>query len=194
MKILRLYFIFSFIYHGLSGFAQPSASPDYFVTIAKDTVFCTDLIYFSNNKGFLYQLKYVALDGTPRRFKGKNNVPVVETFFIKGKTLDKIPYKAGTKSKLYVYSERLTDGPIRMYIDPLVPDQSVIYRFYVRLEDGTFYRADKKTEFEEIIRPHLFKCEALRKELKGTLNNEEEAVLKAINFYNQNCHQSTTND
>ena len=146
----------------IPGYAQVNNSQFYFINLQKDTVFCKSLNYGTNTKGNLNRLDYITINDVPYEFKGKKNVPNVLTFFIDGKTIDKIPYRLGSNSKLYVYSERLTDGGLIVYINHQIPDVSVVYRFYVRFEDGTMYRVDKRSDFEEQIKPRMLSCEEFK--------------------------------
>jgi hypothetical protein len=187
MKVLLISFVVLYFNLSQSGFAQVEASPDFIIKTPNDTVFCTDLVYVFNTRGNLSQLRYISLDGVPYRFKGKNNVPSIETIFIKGKLLDKIPYKAQTRTKMYVYSERLVDGEIKVYIDQQIPDQSVVYRFYVKLNGSGFYRVNNKSDFENVIRPFFMRCKSFSAQYSQKDFQTEEAFLEAANFYNLNC-------
>ena len=169
------------------GYAQENNSQIYFINLQKDTVFCKTLRYSTNTKGFLNSLDYVTIDDIPYEFKGKKNVPNILTFYINGTTLDKIPYRLGSESKLYVYSKRLTDGELVVYINHLIPDVSVVYRFYVRFEDGTMYRVDKHSDFEEHIKPRMLSCEKFKDVLTWEISDEEEKFLEAVRLYNSLC-------
>ena len=99
----------------IPGYAQENTPQLYFINLQKDTVFCKTLNYGTNTKGNLNRLDYITINDTPYEFSGKKNVPNILTFYINGKTLDKIPYRLGSQSKLYVYSERLTNGELKVY-------------------------------------------------------------------------------
>lgn len=110
------------------AYTQENTPESYFINLQKDTVFCKTLNYSTNTKGYINSLDYITINDIPYEFKGKKNVPNILTFYINGKTFDKIPYRLGSQSKLYVYSERLTDGELIVYINHIIPDVSVIYR------------------------------------------------------------------
>jgi len=167
--------------------AQKEAPQFYFINLQKDTIFCKSLSYGTNTKRYLDRLEYVTIDDIPYEIKGKKNVPHILTFYINGKTLDKIPYRLGSKSKLYVYSERLTDGEIIVYINHQIPDVSVVYRFYVRFEDGEMYRVDKRSDFEEHIKPRMLSCEKFVNTLTWEISDEEEKFLNSVRLYNSLC-------
>ena len=164
--------------------AQKDTPQFYFINLQKDTIFCKSLNYGTNTKGYLNRLDYVTTDDVPYEINGKKNVPHILTFYINGKTLDRIPYRLGSKSKLYVYSERLTDGEIIVYINHQIPDKTVVYRFYVRFDDNEMYRVDKKSDFEDHIRPRMLSCQALGKSFKKEILNKEKEFLEAVKLYN----------
>jgi hypothetical protein len=167
--------------------AQFDAPQFYFINLQKDTIFCKSLYYGTNTKGHLNRLNYVTTGEISYEFSGKKNIPVVLTFFINGKTLDKIPYRLGSKSKLYVYSERLTDGPITVYINHQIPDVSVIYRFYVRFDDDKMYRVNKRSDFENHIKSRMLSCEEFKNTLTWEISDKEDEFLELVRLYNSLC-------
>ena len=172
----------------IPGYAQENIPQLYFINLQKDTVFCKTLNFGTNTKGFLNRLDYKTINDIPYEFSGKKNVPNILTFYINGKTLDKIPYRLGSQSKLYVYSERLTDGELIVYINHIIPDVSVIYRFYIQFDDGSMYRVDKRSDFEEHIKPRMLSCEKFKNTLTWEISDEEEKFLEAVRLYNSLCN------
>lgn len=168
-------------------YGQDNAQQLYFINLQKDTVFCKTLHYSTNTKGHLNKLDYVTINDIPYEYAGKKNVPNILTFYINGKTLDKIPYRLGSESKMYVYSERLTDGDLKVYINHQIPDVSVVYRFYIQFDDGTMYRVDKRSDFEDHIKPRMLSCEKFKDVLTWEISNEEEKFLEAVRLYNSLC-------
>ncbi len=171
----------------IPGSAQEFTPQFYFINLQNDTVFCKTLNFSTNTKGYIDKLDYVTFQDVPYEFRGKKNIPNILTFFMDGKTIDKIPYKLGSKSKLYVYSERLTYGKLQVYINHQIPDKSVVYRFYVRLDDGTFYRVNKSSDFEEHIKPYMLSCSKYKNTIKENIINEEEPFVEMVNLYNSLC-------
>lgn len=171
----------------IPGSAQEITPQFYFINLQKDTIFCKTLNYGTNTKGYLNSLDYITIDDVPYEFNGKKNIPNILTFYINGKILDKIPYRLGSNSKLYVYSERLTDGELKVYINHIIPDVSVVYRFYIQFDDGTMYRVDKRSDLEEQIKPRMLSCENFKDALTWEISDEEEKFLKAVRLYNSLC-------
>jgi hypothetical protein len=171
----------------IPSFAQEDIPDYYFINLQKDTVFCESLSYGTNTKGYLNRLDYITNDNVPYELNGKKNIPNILTFYINGKSLDKIPYRLGSKSKLYVYAERLTDGAIKVYINHLIPDVSVVYRFYVQFEDGLMYRVDKRSDLEEHIKPRMLSCEKFKDALTWEISDDEEKFLETVRLYNSLC-------
>ena len=171
----------------IPGYAQEQAPQFYFINLQKDTVFCKTIHYSTNTKGYLNKLDYVTINDIPYEFEGKKNVPNILTFYINGKSLDKIPYNLGSKSKLYVYSERLTDGQLKVYINHQIPDVSVVYRFYIQFNDGKMYRVDKNSDFEDHIKPRMLSCEKFKEILTWEISDEEEKFLETARLYNSLC-------
>jgi hypothetical protein len=168
-------------------FGQLDAPQFYFINLQKDTIFCKSLYYGTNTKGNLNKLNYVTTDEVPYELSGKKNIPIILTFYINGKTLDKIPYRLGSKSKLYVYSERLTDGKIKVYINHQIPDVSVIYRFYAFFDDGKMYRVNKKSDFENHIKPIMLSCQKFKNTFNLEISDDEQEFLNAVRIYNSLC-------
>jgi len=170
------------------GYAQGNDPQFYFINLQKDTVFCKTLNYGTNTKGYLNHLNYVTIDDVPYEFNGKKNIPNILTFYMNGLILDKIPYRLNSKSKLYVYSERLSDGPLIVYIDHVIPDVSVIYRFYIQFDDGIMYRVDKRSDFEDHIKPRMLSCEKFKNVLTWEISDDEQKFLEAVRLYNSLCN------
>lgn len=171
----------------IPSFAQKDIQETYFINLQMDTVFCESLSYGTNTKGYLNRLDYITNDNVPYKFSGKKNIPNILTLCINGKSFDKIPYRLGSKSKLYVYAERLTDGAIKVYINHLIPDVSVVYRFYVQFEDGHMYRVDKHSDLEEHIIPRMLSCEKFKDVLTWKISDDEDKFLETVRMYNSLC-------
>lgn len=171
----------------IPGYTQEHTPQFYFINLQKDTVFCKSLKYGTNTKGNLNRLDYVTINDVPYELNGKKNIPNILTFYINGKTLDKIPYRLGSKSKLYVYSERLSNGELKVYINHLIPDVSVVYRYYIQFDDGEMYRVDKRSDFEEQIKPRMLSCDKFKNTLTWEISDDEEKFLETVRLYNSLC-------
>jgi len=175
------------VFLSLDSLATTDSTAYYFINLQKDTIFCKELSYGLNSRGYLDRLDYITNDDKEYELRGKKNIPRILTFYIDGITLDKIPYRVGSESKLYVYSERLTVGSLQVYLNHQIMDESVVYRFYIRFEDGEFYRIDKKSDFENIIKPKMLGCDAFKSSLKQEISVDEEAFIELVKIYNTNC-------
>lgn len=72
-----------------------------------------------------------------------------------------------------------------------------IYRFFIKMPDGTFYKVNKKKNIEKYIEPYLLKCEEFKKQFKGfhfnravnaTLDENEKHFIEQIELYNSLCN------
>ena len=187
LRIFRLLFTIVLYFRLIAASAQHSGAEYYFVKHDFDTVFCKSLSYGTGTWGVLNRLEYTTPEGISYELRGKNNIPKIITFYLNGKTFDRIPYNLGGSKKLYVYSERITGDKLKVYLDPMVQDESVIYRFYVRIEDGNFYKVDKRSDFENVIVPFMMKCEKFRNALDFPLTKDEKTFIKAAKLFNSLC-------
>ena len=186
--LLRGLFFSAFCFiSGITAWGQSVDAPYYFVTIERDTVFCKSLDYATNTKGFLDRVRYETMDGKLIDRKGKNKVPEIVTFYMDGKTYDKIPFNLDDENGEYIYSERKVDGKLKVYIDPKVPGLSPVYRFYIRLDDGSYYKVNSRLNMSRYIRPYLNKCEDFKDAYTGEFVSEEEQFMFMIRFYNFLC-------
>lgn len=174
----------------LSGFsiininAQSEPAPYYFVTMKRDTAFCMSLDYGTDTKGYLNRLTYIKTGGEEYDVKGKNKVPNIITFYMEGITYDKIPYNLDFENGEYIYSERKVDGNIKVYLDEKIPGQSPVYRFYVRLEDGSYLKVNNKANMRKYIKPALLECEDFSDAYAGEYSFDEQEFLNMVSFYN----------
>ena len=164
--------------------AQSEPAPYYFVTMNRDTAFCMSLDYGTDTKGYLNRLTYIRISGDEYDVKGKNKVPNIVTFYMDGITYDKIPYDLDFENGEYIYSERKVDGIIKVYLDEKIPGQSPVYRFYVRLTDGSYLKVNNKSNMRKYIKPALLENDDFRDAFVGEYSNEEQDFLNMVSFYN----------
>lgn len=166
---------------------------DYFITQKKDTVFCSELKYRTNTWGYINFLSYIQPDGTPIKYQSKKTVPVILTLYTQGNTIDRIPLKPKSKHDV-IYLKRTVDGPLKVYLQHQNQSYSsagtVMYIFYLKMPDGTFYRINDKLNMSQIIVPYLKKCTAFTSQYDGDYSNKEEAFIGMIRLYNQLCSSS----
>jgi hypothetical protein len=165
-------------------FAQSEPAPYYFVTFSRDTTFCMSLDYGTNTTGFLSRLTFVQTDGEEYDIKGERRVPDVVTFYMEGITYDRIPFDLDNDYGEYIYSERKVDGAIKVYLDEKAPGVSPLYRFYVRLPDGSYLKVNSKSNMKKYITPALLQCEDFKDAYVGEFSNEEQNFLDMVSFYN----------
>lgn len=173
-------------------FSQKSDS-DYFITQLKDTVFCSDLKFGTNTYGHINFLSYIQPDGSPIKYQSKKTVPVIPTLYIDGETLDRIPLKPKSKHDV-IYLKRTVDGPLKVYLQhqnqSYTSAGTVMYIFYLKMPDGTFYKINDKLNMSQFIIPYLKKCSAFTDQYDGDYSNKEEAFIEMIQLYNQLCSNS----
>ena len=175
------------ILSGLIAKAQSEPAPFYFVTNELDTTFCMSLDYGTNTQGFLDRLTFIKTNGEDSDIKGKNKVPNVVTFYMEGITYDKVPYDLDSDFGEYIYSERKVNGDIKVYLDQKVKGQSEIYRFYVRLGDGSYVNVNNRSNMNKHIKPALLTCEDFSDSYQGEYSSEELEFIDMVSFYNFLC-------
>lgn len=178
----------------------------YFV-VGKDTTFCTKLSYLTTSQGALNQIKYTDSDGKSVEIKGKSNVPDVTTFCINGVCSDKIPLKANKPNSYKRYTERIVDGKLKVYLAQqghssnyhYTPGAAAgdwsdtggpvgIYRFFIKMPDGTYYKINSKKNMNKYIKPYLLKCSEFKSEYSGDFSTEELPFMQMIQLYNSLCN------
>ena len=168
----------------------------YFV-VGKDTTFCNYLVYGTTAQGFLNSLEYTDTTGKNIILEGRDNVPDVATFFINGFSIDKTPVRAHKPNGYIRYTERAVDGKLRVYLarQSYTPAMgsleaggpSGIYRFYLKMPDGTYYKINNKHNMEDFIKPYLLKCKDFENQYKGDFSAHEGPFMKMIRLYNSLC-------
>ena len=172
---------------GLIAKAQSEPAPFYFITNERDTTFCMSLDYGTNTKGFLDRLTFIKTNGEVMDIKGKNKVPNIVTFYIEGITYDKVPYDLESDFGEYIYSERKVNGDLKVYLDRKIKGQSDVYRFYVRLEDGSYVDVNSRSNMNRHIKPALLTCEDFSDSYQGDFSSDEVEFLAMVSFYNFLC-------
>jgi len=172
---------------GLSIKAQSEPAPYYFITLERDTTFCMSLDYGTNTQGFLERLTFLKTNGEEIDIKGESKVPNVVTFYMEGLTYDKVPYDLESDFGEYIYSERKVNGDLKVYLDRKIKGKSDVYRFYVRLEDGSYVNVSSRSNINRHIKPALLTCEDFSDAYQGEFSNDEVEFLTMVSFYNFLC-------
>ena len=174
----------------LSNDLSAQKDNDYFITQTKDTVFCSDLKYGTSTWGELNYLSYKALDGSDVVYKSKKSAPLVLTLCIDGKIIDRIPLRPNSKKEIR-YAERTVDGPLKVYLihqdNSNSKEATVMYIFYLRMPDNSYYKINDKKNMEGTIVPYLKQCEAFVLSYKGDYSNKEADFIEMIKLYNRSC-------
>ncbi|MFL5731220.1 MAG: hypothetical protein ACJ75J_17155 [Cytophagaceae bacterium] len=203
-----IYFlIFSFVMLSCHiGNAQTEKGEFYFVT-SKDTTYCQELSYGTTGQGYLDKLEYTDLSGKKVLLKGRKNVPDVLTFYMKGEIIDKTPLKANAPDGYIRYTDRVVDGKLKVYLaqqgynntimyNPATPPgmspfstggPSGLYRFYIKMPDGTYYKINNAGNMKKYIKPYLLQCSAFKNQYKGDFSTHEEPFMEMIRLYNSVC-------
>lgn len=199
------------VFAALAGTFQLTCTAQNYFVVGKDTTFCKSLIYFSNAQGALNSIKYIDPDGKTVEFKGKNNVPDVTTFCKEGICWDKIPLKAEKPGGYTRYTMRIVDGKLKVYLAQQGYRESGsmystastqhgvntvgassgptgLYRFFIKMPDGNYYKINSKKNIKEIIKPYLLKCDEFADEYKGDFSSLEEPFMEMITLYNSLCN------
>lgn len=179
---------------GFSAFAQEAKGKNYFIVKGRDTTHCQQLKYRTNAQGYLSGLEYTDEDGREVKIDGKRNVPDVETICVNNVIYDKIPLKAN-KPKSYIrYTERVVDGKLRVYLAQQRYVESEtgthaygLYRFFIKMPDGTYYKINSNGNMKKHIKPYLLSCPEFKEGYKGSFSSAEEDFIKMINYYNSLC-------
>ena len=64
---------------------------------------------------------------------------------------------------------------------------SGLYRFYLKMPDGKYYKINKSGNVKKIIRPYLENCEDFVKAYKGDYSTREKPFMEMIELYNTLC-------
>ena len=62
-----------------------------------------------------------------------------------------------------------------------------VYRFFLKMPDGTYYKINSKKNRNKYIIPYLNKCEAFKKEHDGNFSPGEPQFNATIRLYNKLC-------
>lgn len=175
-------------------------SQDYFV-VGKDTTFCRNLKYTTTFQGYLKTVQYTDLKGKDVLIDDKKNMPDIITFYTKNIFIDKTPLKANKPDSYIRYTQRAVDGKLKVYIGEQGSMNvgigggaaggsqvaSGIYRFYLKMPDGTYYQINNAGNIKKYIKPYLLKCAEFKNQYKGDYSTKEEPFMAMIKLYNSLC-------
>lgn len=169
---------------------------DYFIE-NKDTTFCQDLKYSTWPQGSLRVVEYTDLSGKPKTIKGGQNLINIITLGIDSAIIDKTPLKANKPDGRYFrFTERAVNGKLIVYLSrqgyiygatPETSGPSGIYRFYLKLPDGTYYKINSSKNLNKYIKPYLLKCTEFKNQYKGDYSTREQSFMEMIRLYNSLC-------
>lgn len=177
-----------------------SQNSDYFV-VESDTTFCTYLSYTLTVQSYLATVSYLNSDRKRVVFKGRTNIPNITTFYINGKTIDRIPQKTDKPDKYIKWAERVVDGKLivnyynneistsNQYSDGSSKNITTgVTKFFIKLPDGVFYDINKSSDMKKHIIPYLENCEAFKMEYKGDYSRNYEEFIETVKLYNSRCN------
>lgn len=190
MKKTIIIFLFIFL-HYHSSKAQTKNTTYYFVS-GGDTVFCRALKYTTTIQGNLETVSYTDKSGNHEKM---TNPPEISTFCLKGVIFDKVPLKAHKPEGYIRYTERVVDGKLKVYLTPQQYTRSAdgssspigIYRFYLKMPDGKYYKINSSKNMKEVIVPYISNCKSFTDQYKGRYTYEEGRFIEMIKLYNSLC-------
>lgn len=184
---------------------------DFFI-VQNDTTFCKDLNYTTTAQGYLNSIQYTDQRGKKISMIGRENVPDVATFYIKGRLIDKTPLKANVPDGYIRYTVRAVDGKLRVYfVEPgyssgtgiryqgvenftnpnsywNTSGHTGLYRFYLRMPEGIFYKINSKNNMDKYIKPYLLACTEFQSKYRGDFSTaKEKPFMEMIELYNSLC-------
>jgi len=198
MQIKKLTLLLAILIISIHSYSQ-----DYFI-VNKDTTFCSNLGYKTTAQGYLKSISYTA-NGKDISIKKRKNVPDVETFFIEDVIRDKVPLKANKPDSYIRYTKRVVDGKLKVYLyypydganvqrmsapgHDIKPGTAAlgVYRFFLKLPDGTYYKINSKKNRTKYIIPFLTKCEKFTAQYTGNFSPREPQFMETIELYNALC-------
>ena len=62
-----------------------------------------------------------------------------------------------------------------------------VYKFFLKLPDGTYYKINNKKNMKKYIIPYLLECPEFKSQYTGDFSKEEEAFIEMIELYNSVC-------
>ncbi|MEY8848567.1 hypothetical protein AB9K26_07115 [Psychroserpens sp. XS_ASV72] len=63
-----------------------------------------------------------------------------------------------------------------------------VYRFFLKLPNGTFYKINSKKNMKKHIIPYLKKCNAFNNQYNGDFSTDEQPFMEMIDLYNSICN------
>lgn len=169
----------------LIGYTQEN---DYFI-VDSDTTFCSNLDFKITAQSYLSSVSYINTDGERVEIKERKNVPNIETFYINGNLIDRVPQKTKKPDKYIKWAGRVVDGKLQVnyYFSEMETTNytSQVIKFYVKI-DGTYYDIRSNDRKNHII-PYLKECSAFVGEYKGDYSPNYEEFVKTIELYNSLC-------
>jgi hypothetical protein len=190
MNIKTITILFFLVSAGLNAIAQ-----DYFIK-GKDTVFCQQLEFKLNAQEYLKSVKYTDEKGNASTITDRFELLDIITIYQGGIYLDKIPLKANKPDSYIRYTIRAVDGKLRVYLaeqgyvhnpNPNFSGPSGIYRFFLKMPDGTYYKINSKKNMKTYIIPYLKQCSEFNKSYKGDFSSKEDPFMEMIRLYNSLC-------
>ncbi len=173
----------------LIGNAQSDKMKYYFVT-KKDTVFCKKLRYDVTPAAHINEIDYTDMQGKQIVLKDKKNMPEVLTFHTDKETEDKIPIKPNQPKSYQRYTSRVVDGKLKVYLGTrgvLNGSTTGMYRFFIKMPDGKFYKINSGRNMKKVIKPYLIKCKEFNDKYKGNFKRDESSFMDMIGLYNSLC-------
>ncbi len=172
--------------------AYSQSEGDFFV-VGSDTTFCNNLKYSQFGVREIIEIAYTDFQGNKVELTRKD-VPDVLSFHIDGVFFDKNPFMPDQGGNNYRYDKREVDGKLKVYLSqniwfdtlmvysavlkkdvPVVREHGLTgqYRFFLKMPDGKYYKANSKKDCNEYIQPFLSQCPEFANAFKGSLEKIE---------------------
>ena len=183
-------------------------SQSYIVKAMGDTLFCTAIDFKTNMRGFIVDLSYTDKNGKKVDLHKRKNIPIIKSIHDYSTIYEVMPLKIRKPRSYYRVGKRVVDGKLQVCLynnlhqsttynafdtqknslsgSPYSQTTSGTYLFYIRMNDGKFYKI-KRSTIKKVIKPYLLQCEEFKKEYKGDYSSSEPIFIEMIRLYNSKC-------
>lgn len=173
-------------------FGLTVSSQDFYIKNSTDTIKCSNLKHEIGSQQLLKKLNFTTESGISKEITNKTELEQVTTIFIAEQGYwDKIPIKPHAPNGITRFTNRVTFGKLAVYYEPQQYNTRMepvgIYRYYILLPDGIYYKVYNKSNMKKIIKSFLLECAAFKSAYSGDFSSEVMPFIEMINLYNSVC-------